>query len=119
MSALPLIRLALARWSALVNADPSEPAGEPREDGQDWLAAVVIENAREYAIFSTDLQRRVTSWNTGAQRLLGLGALGIGKRGRGIAPGGRTADAGGGLFAFAPGPARHSVTRRLAVGLGG
>jgi two-component system CheB/CheR fusion protein len=32
---------------------------------------LVIENAVEYAIFSTDLERRVTSWNTGAERLLG------------------------------------------------
>jgi len=32
---------------------------------------LVIENAREYAIFSTDLERRITIWNTGAQRLLG------------------------------------------------
>jgi two-component system CheB/CheR fusion protein len=32
---------------------------------------MVIENAVEYAIFSTDLQRRVTSWSKGAERLLG------------------------------------------------
>ncbi|NPC58689.1 chemotaxis protein CheB [Caenimonas soli] len=32
---------------------------------------LVVENATEYAIFSTDLQRRVTIWNAGAQRLLG------------------------------------------------
>ncbi len=32
---------------------------------------LVIENAREYAIFATDLERRITSWNSGAQRLLG------------------------------------------------
>ncbi|WP_295856999.1 CheR family methyltransferase [uncultured Xylophilus sp.] len=32
---------------------------------------LVIENATEYAIFSTDLQRAITSWNAGAQRLLG------------------------------------------------
>ena len=31
----------------------------------------MVENAREYAIFSTDLERRVTSWNSGAQRLIG------------------------------------------------
>ena len=32
---------------------------------------LIIENAREYAIVSMDLQRRVTSWNSGAERLLG------------------------------------------------
>ena len=33
---------------------------------------LVVENAREYAIFSLDLERRVTSWNAGAQRILGF-----------------------------------------------
>ena len=32
---------------------------------------LVVENASEYAIFSTDLKRCVTIWNSGAQRLLG------------------------------------------------
>jgi two-component system, chemotaxis family, CheB/CheR fusion protein len=32
---------------------------------------LIVENAVEYAIFSLDLDRRVTSWNAGAQRLLG------------------------------------------------
>ena len=32
---------------------------------------MVIENAREYAIFTTDVQRRITSWNSGAERILG------------------------------------------------
>lgn len=32
---------------------------------------MVLENAVEYAIFSLDLARRVTSWNAGAERLLG------------------------------------------------
>jgi two-component system CheB/CheR fusion protein len=32
---------------------------------------LIVENAREFAIFSTDLERNVTSWNTGAERLLG------------------------------------------------
>jgi two-component system, chemotaxis family, CheB/CheR fusion protein len=32
---------------------------------------LIIESAIEYAIFSTDLERRITSWNSGAQRLLG------------------------------------------------
>jgi two-component system CheB/CheR fusion protein len=32
---------------------------------------LIVENAREYAIFSCDPERRVTSWNSGAERLLG------------------------------------------------
>jgi two-component system CheB/CheR fusion protein len=32
---------------------------------------LVVDNAREYAIFSTDLEGCVTSWNPGAERLLG------------------------------------------------
>ncbi|RYF68903.1 MAG: PAS domain S-box protein, partial [Comamonadaceae bacterium] len=32
---------------------------------------LVIENARDYAIFSTDVSRNITSWNSGAERLLG------------------------------------------------
>jgi PAS domain-containing protein len=31
---------------------------------------LIVENAREHAIFSTDLERRITSWNSGAQQLL-------------------------------------------------
>jgi PAS domain S-box-containing protein len=32
---------------------------------------LVVENSRDYAIFSTDLDRRVTSWNVGAKAILG------------------------------------------------
>jgi two-component system CheB/CheR fusion protein len=32
---------------------------------------MVVENAREYAIFTTDHERRITAWNSGAERLLG------------------------------------------------
>lgn len=32
---------------------------------------LVVENARDYAIFSTDLDLAITSWNKGAERLLG------------------------------------------------
>jgi two-component system CheB/CheR fusion protein len=32
---------------------------------------LIVENAREYAIFSLDLERRITSWNRGAQTILG------------------------------------------------
>ena len=34
------------------------------------LLRLVLDNVREYAIFSMDLYRRVTSWNAGAERLL-------------------------------------------------
>ena len=33
---------------------------------------LIVENAREYAIFSTDLDRRILSWSMGAERLLGF-----------------------------------------------
>ena len=48
-----------------------------RKQAQEALRAsesrlrMVVENAREYAIFSTDLEGRVTVWNAGAERLLG------------------------------------------------
>lgn len=32
---------------------------------------LVVENARDYAIFSLDLNRRITSWNSGAEQILG------------------------------------------------
>jgi two-component system, chemotaxis family, CheB/CheR fusion protein len=32
---------------------------------------LMVENATEFAIFSTDLERRITIWNSGAERLLG------------------------------------------------
>lgn len=32
---------------------------------------LIVENARDYAIFSMDLDRKVTSWNSGAEALLG------------------------------------------------
>jgi two-component system CheB/CheR fusion protein len=32
---------------------------------------LVVENARDYAIFSMSLDRRITSWNAGAHRILG------------------------------------------------
>ncbi|VTU39432.1 Autoinducer 2 sensor kinase/phosphatase LuxQ [Variovorax sp. PBL-H6] len=43
---------------------------------------LVVENARDYAIFSTDLERTITSWNKGAQQLLGYTeAEALGRRG--------------------------------------
>jgi PAS domain S-box-containing protein len=45
-------------------------AGEALRASEERLR-LMIENATEYAIFSMDLQRRVTMWNSGAERLLG------------------------------------------------
>jgi two-component system CheB/CheR fusion protein len=43
---------------------------------------LVLENARDYAIFSTDTERVITSWNPGAERLLGYTeAEALGRRG--------------------------------------
>ena len=36
------------------------------------LLRLIVENAREYAIFSLDRSRRITSWNAGAQAILGF-----------------------------------------------
>src|SRR3954453_15397713 len=45
------------------------PDRTSRQD--DELFRCIVESAREYAIFSTDLDCRVTSWNAGAERLFG------------------------------------------------
>lgn len=39
-------------------------------ESAEWLR-LMIENAIEYGIFSMDLDRRITTWNSGAERLLG------------------------------------------------
>ena len=39
-------------------------------DGSE-LFRLLVENARDYAIFTTDVEDRVTSWNTGAERFFG------------------------------------------------
>lgn len=35
---------------------------------------LIVENARDYAILTADLDRRITSWNSGAERLTGYAA---------------------------------------------
>jgi len=35
------------------------------------LFRFIVESAEDYAIFTTDIERRVTSWNVGAERLMG------------------------------------------------
>jgi len=44
---------------------------EPRSEDADELLRWVVESAKDYAIFSVDPSRRVTSWNSGAERLFG------------------------------------------------
>ena len=39
-------------------------------EGEERLR-LIVENAREYAIFSLDLDRTILSWNSGAERILG------------------------------------------------
>jgi two-component system CheB/CheR fusion protein len=48
----------------------SRAAAEALRQSEERLR-LIIENAADYAFFSTDLERRVTTWNAGAQRLLG------------------------------------------------
>ena len=72
---------------------------------------LVVENAREYAIFSMSLDRRITSWNAGAHRILGytedeaIGQTGGHHFYRGRSRGGRTGAGSG-----------HRDCRRASVG---
>ena len=52
---------------------PEEPRGAARAEPADASERLrlVVENAREYAIVSMDLDRRVESWNVGARKLTG------------------------------------------------
>lgn len=53
-------------------AHAAASAGAPtRGPTSDELMGLIVENAREYAIFSLDTARRITTWNTGAERVLG------------------------------------------------
>jgi two-component system CheB/CheR fusion protein len=48
----------------------SRAAAEALRQSEERLR-LILENALEYAIFALDLERRVTTWNAGAERLLG------------------------------------------------
>ena len=61
----------IVQWfGAKTDIDDFKRASSDLEASEEWLR-LLVENAREFAIFSTDLEMRVTSWNPGAERLLG------------------------------------------------
>jgi PAS domain S-box-containing protein len=45
----------------------------PDSARQAKIAKLVLDNAEDFAIFTTSLDNRITSWNVGAERLLGWG----------------------------------------------
>jgi PAS domain S-box-containing protein len=62
--------------SGPVNRETSEPTGGPQASAapprdREELFRLLIENVKDYALFTTDPSGRVTSWNTGAERTLG------------------------------------------------
>ncbi|MEP7139326.1 MAG: PAS domain-containing sensor histidine kinase [Caldimonas sp.] len=55
-----------------MNAPPERPAAAPPDLAEtSERLRLVVENAREYAIVSMDLERHIQSWNTGARELTG------------------------------------------------
>src|SRR5215213_9213970 len=52
-------------------AEMTEKSPDETSRQGDELFRLIVESAREYAIFTTDLDGRVTTWNVGAERLLG------------------------------------------------
>jgi two-component system CheB/CheR fusion protein len=77
-------RLRLATLNLIEDAEEArrrtEAAADERNRAERALSEseerlrLIVENARDYAIFSMDLQRRVTAWNSGAQQILGYSA---------------------------------------------
>jgi PAS domain S-box-containing protein len=60
-----------AENNARRHADPGLAAGRATVRERDERLRLILDSAVDYAIFTTDLGRRVTSWNRGAARLLG------------------------------------------------
>ena len=54
-----------------VDITGSKRAEEALRESQERLQ-LIVETARDYAILSLDLERRVTSWNSGAQAIIGF-----------------------------------------------
>jgi PAS domain S-box-containing protein len=60
-----------------LKSDGKEDNTAPIAPQSDELLRLIIESAADYAIFSTDQSGIVTSWNVGAERLLGYDTQGI------------------------------------------
>ena len=60
----------IAATAIIRDISDSKRIEEALRDSREQLS-MILENAREFAIFSTDLDRRITVWNVGAQALLG------------------------------------------------
>ncbi|WP_255428144.1 chemotaxis protein CheB [Ramlibacter cellulosilyticus] len=60
----------LAGTALVRDVTEARAAAEALRQSEERLR-LMVESAVEYAIFSLDLERRVTRWNSGAQRLLG------------------------------------------------
>jgi len=54
----------------LVDVTERNRATEALRQSQEWMR-VLIENAKDHAIFTTDLDGRINSWNVGAQAMFG------------------------------------------------
>jgi PAS domain S-box-containing protein len=55
-------------WNGVSTQTPSSDSARQAE-----IAKLVLDNAEDFAIFTTGLDNRITSWNVGAERLLGWG----------------------------------------------
>jgi PAS domain S-box-containing protein len=64
LTALNLMEDALSSRAEAERANAALRESEER-------SRLIVESARDYAIFTTDLNRRVLTWNSGAQRLFG------------------------------------------------
>ncbi|MFO1498192.1 MAG: CheR family methyltransferase [Verrucomicrobiota bacterium] len=70
---IELLREVAGRAFPLIERARAEEALRASEE----RLRLVVENAREYAIFSIDLQRQVTAWHRGAEAILGYSASDI------------------------------------------